>query len=287
MIKRGFTLIELLVVIAIIAILAAILFPVFAQAKLAAKKTVALSNAKQIATANFIYQGDSDDHLIKSYYGFPDGCNPSGWGNTYYNWKYALQPYIAKSNGLLTDPTNQFTDKQYWTQAFTDGVPADTVFTPQNYAVNDAIIGFANGECAGAQWCPPGLATADGLDDPANTITILPNRSQWNDLKFVFISPTYDGGPPGWCDTINGGPSQACPAAGKGPINTVGKVSSWVFADGHAKAVNILQTLQTNSPTSDMWGTKYYVVNPITGGSAVPTQQDRINIAAAAYPEYK
>src|SRR5580698_5112754 len=94
---RGFTLIELLVVIAIIAILAAILFPVFAQAKLAAKKTVALSNAKQIATANFIYMGDVDDALVKSYFGFPPAPACSAWGNTYYNWRYAMQPYVAKS----------------------------------------------------------------------------------------------------------------------------------------------------------------------------------------------
>jgi prepilin-type N-terminal cleavage/methylation domain-containing protein len=53
--RRAFTLIELLVVIAIIAILAAILFPVFAQAKLAAKKTAALSNSKNIGTAMHIY----------------------------------------------------------------------------------------------------------------------------------------------------------------------------------------------------------------------------------------
>lgn len=59
--KRAFTLIELLVVIAIIAILAAILFPVFAQAKLAAKKTADLSNIKQIGTALAIYLNDSDD----------------------------------------------------------------------------------------------------------------------------------------------------------------------------------------------------------------------------------
>ena len=59
--KKAFTLIELLVVIAIIAILAAILFPVFAQAKLAAKKTVALSNTKQMGTGMQIYLSDSDD----------------------------------------------------------------------------------------------------------------------------------------------------------------------------------------------------------------------------------
>ena len=59
--KKAFTLIELLVVIAIIAILAAILFPVFAQAKQAAKKTVALSNMKQTGTASAIYLTDSDD----------------------------------------------------------------------------------------------------------------------------------------------------------------------------------------------------------------------------------
>lgn len=59
--KRAFTLIELLVVIAIIAILAAILFPVLAQAREAAKKTQCLSNAKQIALASVMYTSDNDD----------------------------------------------------------------------------------------------------------------------------------------------------------------------------------------------------------------------------------
>jgi len=58
---RGFTLIELLVVIAIIAILAAILFPVFAQAKMAAKSITCISNLKQIGTGFQMYLGDNDD----------------------------------------------------------------------------------------------------------------------------------------------------------------------------------------------------------------------------------
>ena len=62
--NNGFTLIELLVVIAIIAILAAILFPVFAQAKVAAKKTVDLSNLKQLGTSAQIYANDFDDTFL-------------------------------------------------------------------------------------------------------------------------------------------------------------------------------------------------------------------------------
>lgn len=63
MLRRAFTLIELLVVIAIIAILAAILFPVFAQAKEAAKKTHCVSNTKQTALACMMYAGDNDDTI--------------------------------------------------------------------------------------------------------------------------------------------------------------------------------------------------------------------------------
>ncbi|MFN9897711.1 MAG: prepilin-type N-terminal cleavage/methylation domain-containing protein, partial [bacterium] len=59
--KKAFTLIELLVVIAIIAILAAILFPVFAQAKAAAKKAAGISNQKQISLGITMYGADNDD----------------------------------------------------------------------------------------------------------------------------------------------------------------------------------------------------------------------------------
>ena len=61
--RRGFTLIELLVVIAIVAILAAVLFPVFARAKEAAKRTSCLSGMRQIVMATVMYENDDDDRL--------------------------------------------------------------------------------------------------------------------------------------------------------------------------------------------------------------------------------
>lgn len=108
--KKAFTLIELLVVIAIIAILAAILFPVFAQAKEAAKKTSCLSNTKNIAIGIYLYTGDYDDTypntsweqdtLAKSATaGFAGTYNPQNPNGTYQiHWTYLIQPYIKNWN---------------------------------------------------------------------------------------------------------------------------------------------------------------------------------------------
>ncbi|NPV46594.1 MAG: DUF1559 domain-containing protein [Armatimonadetes bacterium] len=73
--RRGFTLIELLVVIAIIAILAAILFPVFAKAREKARQTSCLSNSKQIMLAVAQYVQDYDETLPPDIWGNPDGKN--------------------------------------------------------------------------------------------------------------------------------------------------------------------------------------------------------------------
>jgi len=182
--KNAFTLIELLVVIAIIAILAAILFPVFAQAKLAAKRTTALSNAKQLATANFIYMGDYDDALVKEFFGFPADC--ASWPNyasAYYSWRHAVYPYM-KNDGIMADQTNPFAGTTYWVDFWDkndNGIANPGERLPTNFAVNNVVIGFANGQCAG-QWTPVGLSTLDVLEDVAATIIMIPNRSQWNDL---------------------------------------------------------------------------------------------------------
>ncbi len=88
--KKAFTLIELLVVIAIIAILAAILFPVFAQAKLAAKKTADLSNFNQIGKAIMLYANDHDDHSL---------VNDHEAG---INWYESLYPYMKSKDAFRT-----------------------------------------------------------------------------------------------------------------------------------------------------------------------------------------
>ncbi|MCU0316798.1 MAG: prepilin-type N-terminal cleavage/methylation domain-containing protein [Fimbriimonadaceae bacterium] len=91
--RKAFTLIELLVVIAIIAILAAILFPVFARAKDAAKKTSSLSNVKQLATSNLIYTSDNDDVFV---IGVEEGpiFSPSNGVDYAGSWMFKLQPYV-------------------------------------------------------------------------------------------------------------------------------------------------------------------------------------------------
>lgn len=98
---KAFTLIELLVVIAIIAILAAILFPVFAQAKEAAKKTACLSNTKQLGLSFYLYANDNDDNSIQTVYNNAytgiDGQPVS------HNWYYLLTNY-SKSWKLLLCP---------------------------------------------------------------------------------------------------------------------------------------------------------------------------------------
>jgi prepilin-type N-terminal cleavage/methylation domain-containing protein/prepilin-type processing-associated H-X9-DG protein len=104
--QRGFTLIELLVVIAIIAILAAILFPVFAKAREKARQTACTSNLKQIMLAWSMYAQDYDERLIP--YAFPknDGtCDGSSCGYASV-WTVTLQPYI-KNTGVLKCPSDQ------------------------------------------------------------------------------------------------------------------------------------------------------------------------------------
>lgn len=101
--NRAFTLIELLVVIAIIAILAAILFPVFAQAKAAAKKTASLSNVKQNDLAMIMYAGDYDDFFAPVISWSQNGAPAYVGSLGYQPWSWLILPY-EKSTKLTLDP---------------------------------------------------------------------------------------------------------------------------------------------------------------------------------------
>ncbi len=97
--RFGFTLIELLVVIAIIAILAAILFPVFAQAKRASKSVACLSNAKQVGTTVKIYLNDYDDQMpiFYAYNSIPAAGQPNHKGVEVELLDYSKNKEIFKS----------------------------------------------------------------------------------------------------------------------------------------------------------------------------------------------
>jgi prepilin-type N-terminal cleavage/methylation domain-containing protein/prepilin-type processing-associated H-X9-DG protein len=117
--RRGFTLIELLVVIAILAALAAMLFPVFAQAREMARRTTCLSNFTQAGLALLQYVQDYDETMVPSDTG---GINLPGWGfgRPDYVWPELVQPYVknwqvfrcpsdphATDSGLSLDPVTE------------------------------------------------------------------------------------------------------------------------------------------------------------------------------------
>jgi len=98
--KRGFTLIELLVVIAIIAILAAILFPVFARAREKARQTSCLNNVKQITLGFMMYAQDYDEFIRSAYI-------PNAVHHTYWTWMFGIAPYV-KNFQVLRCPNESF-----------------------------------------------------------------------------------------------------------------------------------------------------------------------------------
>ncbi len=113
--KKGFTLIELLVVIAIIAILAAILFPVFAQAREKARQASCLSNMKQIGTAIVLYIDDYDetDPKARSTAGVPNNC----WEGEIYPYVKNVNMYYCPSYYTKNDPSlplEGFGNSQLW-----------------------------------------------------------------------------------------------------------------------------------------------------------------------------
>jgi len=197
--KKAFTLIELLVVIAIIAILAAILFPVFAQAKEAAKKTACLSNAKQIGIAFTLYAVDADDRLpLTNHSGL------SGWMNT-------VEPYI-KAKLLRRCPTDPSTN---WDQP----IASATAVRGSSYFLNAWMQGTQPYSDLGA------------IRNPAATVYVA--ESAKNSTSDHFHPMCW--GTPSESPCGGFGWDAATNRTSELELVRHGELSNYVYTDGHAK----------------------------------------------------
>ena len=152
--RRGFTLIELLVVIAIIAILAAILFPVFAKAREKARQSSCLSNIKQLTLASMQYAQDYDERMVYNFSYMPTGV-------ALYWWYDVLQPYM-KSTQITLCPSTSGSAGQY-NYLRPPGLPNPALLC---YGVNAMYVSmsFGNGIAMGS------------IEAPSTTIWIVDSR---------------------------------------------------------------------------------------------------------------
>jgi len=165
--KKAFTLIELLVVIAILAILAAILFPVFAQAKMAAKKTADLSNLKQIGLGIMMYTNDYDDFL-------PRGGHQDAAGN-WFTWREEIEPYIKNGQQQYSNG-DEFVNGGMWTS------PAQPSNSLYGYGAHDGLIPADYSWYAPTAW------------NPSHTETQLNNVAQTLMVTTIGINPNWNAG---------------------------------------------------------------------------------------------
>jgi prepilin-type N-terminal cleavage/methylation domain-containing protein/prepilin-type processing-associated H-X9-DG protein len=188
-VRSGFTLIELLVVIAIIAILAAILFPVFAQAREAARKTSCLSNMKQIDLAWQMYAQDYDETfplVSECIDGTDSNCNRQG---NY--WLTTVDPYMKNggTDQVWIAKVSVFMCPDYLKpapavdeagNAASSGQPLTGDYPLTSYGVNWAVTSAWWALSPGSEsWAGPSVkpCTLASLGKPANEILLAPNHA--------------------------------------------------------------------------------------------------------------
>ena len=255
--RRGFTLIELLVVIAIIAILAAILFPVFAQAREKARQTSCMSNLKQIGTAAYMYTSDYDESYPHCDYTLPAGSpgplNPTantGFGLrvNHYKWEAWVVPYI-KNVQVFFCPS-RIRDEQAWQ------VNGEI---KNGYALHLAVTGASNGDINRPSFLGGNIA---GLQTPADTFLISELRNQ---VTYSYITPDNTLWPmatrESWAKYLQ-------------PNGVVDRLNAphsdgfvFAFCDGHAKWLKT-DAFLSKCPTSAQYGGAPIVTLTTNAGSA-------------------
>ncbi len=200
--RPGFTLIELLVVIAIIAILAAILFPVFAQAREKARATTCLSNCKQIGIGMRMYLDDYEGAWPFSWYPQPQ-----------YGWDAALYPY-TKNTKIFACPSNPQIP-EYAKGYVALGIGGMV----RSYAMNGTVSTDQR----------PNPTYEASIPDPASTIMML-ETTDWNYLK----TPRYPDH-----ETYVSNRNDVCIHV---PFTIHQGGSNYLFADTHARWARVEQT---------------------------------------------
>ena len=230
--RQGFTLIELLVVIAIIAILAAILFPVFARARENARRSSCQSNLKQIGLGVAQYTQDYDERMPSVRIGPTDADGGA--------WPVVIQPYI-KSYQLFACPSN--TRNTVFMEHSKPLFSNEPNLAPTSYAAtmstNDGS-GSNNGGSFGARGTAgPSLAE---FDQVAQTIMVADSNTTSNDMRMNH-------------DLWNG---LAAQGSGGNPTFFNGHLSTMncLFVDGHVKSMKPLATIlptMGGSGGANMW----------------------------------
>lgn len=259
--------------IAIIAILAAILFPVFAQAKLAAKKTAALSNAKQIGTASQIYLGDSDDTFPMVIYTTDGNGLIPGTGSNAYSVFDALMPY-TKNKDMFTSPAEPKAIKWSAVAPAVNSASSDTVLGYAGAALGKVFTSASDFNFAG--FAPNFRVFEDtavgapvACNGPVVNATSIPSSADttmFYDANYIKAGQTNPDLDPTKGDSVPNSDGFAFYSAYKtppGPFSRLnfpgtaryGGVMNVAFTDGHAKSFNRKASLKgtavdASSPTT-------------------------------------
>jgi len=234
----GFTLIELLVVIAIIAILAAILFPVFAQARAKARQTADLSNVRQIGIAILMYTQDYDEATAHTHHDLEPGETIADL----YTWYEPLKPYV-KSDAIFRDPSVDDDDR------ITVFPPVVTIDDWKKYRTDYLINGFFS----------HGISLSD-VKTPAQQIMIAARHEGIAFFDYhAWASAPNDDWEKGFLDGSGYRIGDVDTNTQVPDPKNVGRHSlgsNYGFADGHAKWFRFSQTQDRSKPTDDVtnWG---------------------------------